>query len=185
MLKVKRKICLLGDGGVGKTSLIRRFVLNTFDDKYLVTIGTKVSKKVLMTKHPKKESEVELTMAIWDIMGHMGVTRVHTNYLSGARGALVVSDVSRKDTLDGCIKWIDAVREKDKTVPIILLANKCDLIDQKEMGVPMWDFKEAELKEFADKYNFKYHLTSAKEGDNVEEVFVELAQLLLEVQSDE
>ena len=82
---------------------------------------------------------------------------------------MVISDVTRKDTLEGCTKWIEAVREKDPNIPIILLANKCDLIGEKEMGVPLEDFQEAEVKEYADKYGFKYNLTSAKEGDNVEE----------------
>ena len=176
MMKVKRKVCLLGDGGVGKTSLIRRFVLNTFDDEYLVTIGTKVSKKVLEFKHPEKEQDVELTMAIWDIMGHMGVTRVHTSYLLGAKGALVVSDLSRKSTLEGCRKWIDLVREKEPDIPVILLANKSDLIGKKEMGVEMWEYEEGEVSDFAKEYGFSYHLTSAKDGKNVESSFEELGK---------
>ena len=184
-MKIKRKICLLGDGGVGKTSLIRRFVLNSFDDKYLVTIGTKVSKKVITTKHPSKDADVELTMAIWDIMGHMGVTRVHTNYLLGAKGALIVCDLSRKGTLEGCVKWIEVMREKDPDIPIILLGNKSDLIGKKDMGIDLWDFGEAELAEFAKKYNFTYFLTSAKDGLNVEESFASLSLLLLDQNASE
>ncbi len=178
MLEIKRKVVLLGDGGVGKTSLIRRFVLNTFDDKYLVTIGTKVSKKVIKTKHPETGADVELTLAIWDIMGHMGVTRVHTNYLQGAKGALVVADVSRRHTLEGTRKWIDAAKDK-ADIPMVMLANKSDLIGEKEMGVEMWDFEEPTLKEFAGQYGFPSFLTSAKDGHNVEEAFEELAQQVL------
>ena len=68
-IRVKGKICLLGDLAVGKTSLIRRYVLDTFDDKYITTIGTKVTKKRLDIELPDQQKEIDLTLLIWDIMG--------------------------------------------------------------------------------------------------------------------
>ena len=67
--EVIKKICIVGSGGVGKTSLIKRFILNIFDDKYLKTLGTKVSKKALVVEYPEKDLKIDLTMLVWDIMG--------------------------------------------------------------------------------------------------------------------
>ena len=68
-IRVKGKVCLLGDIAVGKTSLIRRFVLDQFDDKYISTVGTKVTKKKMDFEFPEANCSVEVTLLIWDIMG--------------------------------------------------------------------------------------------------------------------
>ncbi|MDG6221373.1 MAG: ADP-ribosylation factor-like protein, partial [Candidatus Thermoplasmatota archaeon] len=95
----KRKFCLLGEGAVGKTSLIRRFVTDQFDDRYITTIGTKVTKKSLDLPPGSGADRVE--MMIWDIMGQQGYrTMLQESYFSGAAGALAICDVTRKDTLD-------------------------------------------------------------------------------------
>jgi GTPase SAR1 family protein len=69
--EVKVKVCLVGSGGVGKTSLIRRYVNDMFDDKYIATIGTKVTKKEIPIKD-QNDSEIKMDMMIWDIMGQKG-----------------------------------------------------------------------------------------------------------------
>ena len=67
--KMKAKVCLCGEGAVGKTSTIRKFVYDTFDDSYVTTIGTKVTKKVVNAEYPERDLQVEVKMLIWDIMG--------------------------------------------------------------------------------------------------------------------
>jgi GTPase SAR1 family protein len=87
--EVIKKICLIGAGEVGKTSLIKRFILDIFDDKYLKTLGTKVSKKEIVLGIPEKDMNVDLTFLIWDIMGQATFrTLLKDSYFFGASGAL-------------------------------------------------------------------------------------------------
>src|SRR5207247_2647507 len=83
---MKAKLVLLGDGGVGKTSLIRRFVVDQYSDEYITTIGTKVSKRSLSLGHPA--AEVEMAMQIWDVLGQKGYSGVQETAMKGAQGVL-------------------------------------------------------------------------------------------------
>ena len=96
--KVKVKICLLGDAGVGKTSLIRRYVMDMFDDKYITTLGTKVSKRKLVIK--KNDNEFDLTFSIWDILGQEEFKNIQNMALKNSKGAIIVCDITRKKTLE-------------------------------------------------------------------------------------
>jgi small GTP-binding protein len=116
-----RKICLIGDGAVGKTSLVRRYVLDVFSDDYLSTFGAKVSKKVITL------DDVELTLMIWDILGQKSGASMHSAYFSGANGALIVCDGTRPETLDSLNSWYQEFTRVAGKVPVIPLANKCDL----------------------------------------------------------
>jgi len=98
---LKSKICLLGEKAVGKTSLVRRYVLNMFDDHYITTIGTKVSKKEVRVFQPEKDRVVDVDMTIWDIMGEKGFRELlREAYFYGANGILAVCDSTRRRTLD-------------------------------------------------------------------------------------
>ncbi len=162
----KMKICLVGEPAVGKTSLIRRFVMDKFDDKYLTTIGTKVSKKEVVLDDGSK-----VILMVWDIMGQPSFRQMlKESYFYGANGIIAVSDITRKETLDAMPDWIGTIKSVlDKEVPIVFLGNKCDLKDAAQFG-------EAELKQLADMNNGKYFLTSAKTGDHVNETFTYLAE---------
>src|SRR3989442_6262446 len=95
--RMKVKVCLVGEAAVGKTSLIRRFVLENFDDKYIQTLGTKVSKKELTSSSPDGSGELKIDMTIWDIMGQKGFRELLKEaYFYGARGILALCD--RKST---------------------------------------------------------------------------------------
>ena len=92
--KIINKIVLIGDGAVGKTSLIRKFVHDKFEDKYITTIGTKVTKKSLNFKSDIGE-DVELTLMIWDLLGQKGFHKVQTSALGTSQGlALLMSIIS-------------------------------------------------------------------------------------------
>ena len=84
--EIIKKICLLGDAAVGKTSLIKRYVYSMFDDKYITTIGTKVTKKsITYTKQAAGQAtEIRLTLLIWDILGQKQYSRLHPVYYQGA-----------------------------------------------------------------------------------------------------
>ena len=163
--RLMRKIVLMGDGAVGKTSLIRKFVQDEFSDEYLVTFGTKVTKKVLTY------GDVELTLLIWDILGQRKHTHLHAAYFQGASGAIVVSDVSRKDTLKSMGEWLTSFREVAGNKAAGYLANK--------YGLPNASFGEDELEAYAKKVKASHFMTSAKTGMNVELAFNAMGELML------
>jgi small GTP-binding protein len=170
--EIIKKVCLIGDSGVGKTSLIKRFILDIFDDKYLKTLGTKVSRKDLTIEYPERNLKVNLTMMIWDIMGQETFrTLLQDSYFFGAGGCLAVCDSTHPETLNDLDKWVGSLYETAGKVPVIFLANKSDLEDKVEVNEKM-------LINFAGKYNAPYLYTSAKKGDNVEKAFLELGKLV-------
>lgn len=170
--RFQRKICLLGDGAVGKTSLIRKYVLEKFDDKYLPTIGTKVSRKEVVISFQKEGVVVDLTMIIWDIVGQKAYQKLRRMYYQGANGALVVCDITRRDTLKSLSDWTKSLFEVANPVPVMFLANKSDLIHKA-------DFKPPELEAIASEFKSPYFYTSAKSGANVNRAFYRLGELIL------
>jgi GTPase SAR1 family protein len=95
---VKRKICLIGDWGVGKTSLIKKFVLDQFDDSYLATFGSKVYKKRLIY-NDNQSNITNLNLMIWDVMGQPEFKQMRMIAYSGSQGAMIVCDLTRKQSL--------------------------------------------------------------------------------------
>src|SRR5881296_2396592 len=167
--RMKIKICLVGEAAVGKTSLIRRFVLEDFDDKYIQTLGTKVSKKELNVLNVGGEA-VKVDMTIWDIMGQKGFRELLKEaYFYGAKGIIAVCDVTRKSTLDDLDDWIEGVYSVTGKVPIQFLANKVDLKDKAEFG-------ETEMLQATRAYDSPSAFTSAKTGESVEPGFQSLAE---------
>ena len=159
-----RKVCLIGDGAVGKTSLVRRYVLDVFGDDYISTFGAKVSKKVMTF------DDVELTLMIWDILGQKNGASMHSAYFSGANGALVVCDGTRPETLEGLNSWYAEFSQVAGKVPVIPLANKCDL--------PTKVSKES-MASVSRAIGQDFRRTSAKTGEGVEEAFLQLGRPVL------
>lgn len=170
--RFQRKVCLLGDGAVGKTSLIRKYVLDKFDDKYLPTIGTKVSRKEVVLPFQREEIVVDLTLIIWDIVGQKAYQKLRRMYYQGANGALVVCDVTRRETLDNMKEWTDSLYQVTNHVPILFLANKSDMIHKAE-------FKPTDLEATATELKAPYFYTSAKSGANVDRAFFRLGELMI------
>jgi small GTP-binding protein len=128
-VELLKKVCLLGDAGVGKTSLIRRFVLDVFDDSYITTIGAKVSKKSMTLYLPERDMQVNLALMIWDVSGQKEYKAIHEQYLKGMEGALVVADLSRQNTFTGLQAAVAMAERTGSEVPMIFLMNKCDLAE--------------------------------------------------------
>ncbi len=169
----KLKICLVGDVGVGKTSLIRRYVLDVFDDKYIATIGTKVTKKDVQVKNPKSGQTEDVTLLIWDIMGQPSFREVlREAYFYGAQGSIAVCDVTSKESLNELRYWTKAMTATTGQIPIVFLGNKCDLKDETRVTLD-------DLQVFAKKSDGKAMYTSAKTGFNVEQAFLTLVDSIL------
>ncbi len=171
--RVMAKAVLVGDKSVGKTSLVRRYVLDQFDDRYLLTLGAKVTKKEVPVDVPERSLHAVLELNVWDIMGQVGFRELAKEaYFHGARGILAVVDLTRKSTLDGIGDWIRAVQDVAGAVPLVLLANKHDLAAQ-AMSTP------AQVAEAAKALGCASFMTSAKTGENVEASFRHLAGLMV------
>ncbi len=168
--RVKWKVCLIGETGVGKTSLIRRFVLDQFEDKYLLTLGTKVSKKEIEVSWVGRVG-IQVDMAIWDIMGQQAfIELLKDAYFTGAHGILAVADLTRRQTLDELETWIRGVESVSGKLPMMVAVNKADLEAHAAFGKP-------EIEAFARAHNCDYVMTSAKMGQSVEDAFRQLATI--------
>jgi len=165
-----KKICLLGDFSVGKTSLVRRFVYDRFDDKYISTIGVKVSRKTIVI--PYENDVADITLMLWDLAGSEEFTKVRASYLRGSAGAIMVCDLTRRDTLHQLKSYAEDLHSVSPDAQLILAANKSDLMSQHQLTVD-------EVHAVADSLNAGFYLTSAKHGDEVETVFRQLARLLV------
>jgi len=174
IIKSKRyikKVALIGDSAVGKTSLIRRFVIDVFDDKYIATVGAKVSKRDLEYKLPDKT--VYLTLMLWDILGQKDYKKMRTQGLTGAHGVMLVADLSRPETVgsvDGF--WLPEIREIVPEAPVIFVGNKFDLVDENAPSVKT-------LQGIAGKSNMPIILSSAKTGQNVSATFRKIGELMI------
>ena len=164
---------LIGDASVGKTSLVRRFVTDDFSDKYITTIGLKVTKKEVDIC--PEDDRTNMVLMIWDIIGQKGYKHTQSLSFKGVNGALLVTDLTRKDTLDSLLDyWIPLILKAVGPVPLIFIGNKADLKDEAQFGI-------AEIESLAQKSEGfgstnKCFLTSAKTGENVEEIFIRMAE---------
>ncbi len=177
MMKYTKNIVLLGDSAVGKTSLIHRFVIDEFDDKYISTIGKKVTKKELILDAP--DGKAEMNLMIWDIIGQKGYRYSQATSFYDAKGAIMVADLTRKETLDSVLGyWIPMVLRILGPIPIIFLGNKADLTDEHEYGLDEINKIAKSCEPFG--YGRYAYLSSAKTGENVELAFQKLGEILLE-----
>jgi len=159
------KIILIGDGGVGKTSTIKRYVFDEFMLDYKATIGSNIYVKDI----DFKDKNVKLT--IWDIAGQQQWETMRPVYYRGAQGVIGMYDVSNEDSYKNLVsKWIDELKILKGKFKSIIFGNKLDLGDK--------DFpKNAELEK---KFGSVAHVKiSAKDGDNVEDAFKKLVEALV------
>jgi small GTP-binding protein len=170
---VRKKVCLLGDFAVGKTSLIRRYVLGAFDDNYLTTIGVTLAQKSLV------RVDHELRLIVWDLAGGEDFSRSETRYLRGAAGALILCDLTRADSLPSLNYYANQLWNESPGAAVLLVGNKSDLIhnDQNHHNRQA-QISQSDLDAIAAHLNLNYLLTSAKTGENVNLAFHLLADLI-------
>lgn len=162
---IQKKICMIGASGVGKTSLVAKFVHSMFSDKYLTTVGVKIDKKTVSV------DGAEVMMMIWDLAGDDDYQRLQTSYLRGTSGYLLVADGTRQITLDQAIEIQGRVVEAAGALPFLLALNKADLVSQ-------WEIDATRTEGLAAR-GWKSFKTSAKGGAGVEDAFVELGRMMI------
>ena len=167
-LKYIVKTVLLGDAGVGKTSLVYRFIENKFRDNYKSTLGVN-----LMKKDMEVEGYGGVSAQIWDLGGQESFRSLRKLYLEGANGGLVIFDLTDKKSFDKLNDWLESFREARGDQPLLLIGNKSDLKNQLKIT-------EKEANKYAKNNNMDLILTSAKTGQNVEEAFINLNKRILD-----
>ena len=169
---IKRKLVLVGAPAVGKTSLIRKYVLDEFSDDYICTIGTKITRKELHFKNRKNGSPIELIMLIWDVMGQNDRQLNPISAFNGSKGAILVCDLTRSETYDDLSVLSDELLQLIPDLPLLFVGNKNDLGDRAQIT-------ESDVKKISHSYKAPYFITSAKTGENVENIFLELGKSML------
>jgi len=172
------KVCLTGDVAVGKTSLLHRFVKDSFGSDYITTVGIE-----FLSKDIEVDNEL-CKLVIWDIgrqerFKHVG-KGVIKNFYKGTSGALFIFDITESNSFDSLDIWysemMETLSDENKNIPFILIGSKLDLA--KDTGRAI-DVEIAE--KFAEKHNCIYIEASAKTGENVEAAFLELIQRMMRV----
>ncbi len=160
---VSRKVILTGSFGAGKTSLFNRFIYSQFDDKYLTTIGVKVNKKQM-----EIDGE-DVSILLWDIAGEITQDKVPVSYFLGATGLLYVFDLTRPSTYKNLATDLAYLKKIVPDAVIKVVANKKDLLEP------------AQIEEVKKQLSplFWHTLTSAKTGENVDELLVALAKEIM------
>ena len=161
-MNVSKKIVLLGHFGVGKSSLLRRFVENTFSENYTVTIGVHIMKKEVAFDNGR------ISLIIWDVEGTDDFTKYRSSYFIGSECFVYIFDATRAITFSDLKYNLSHLNERFPNTPVHVVGNKVDLVDEKEL------LKNLEAQEI--KHNY---LSSAKTGKNVELLFQDIAAQLL------
>ncbi len=167
LMDYKFKIIIIGDPGVGKTSIVKKFVSGKFIFEYRASIGTNIyTKKITIS------SGDSVILQLFDIAGQERWSRMRPLYYKGSSGALIVGDLTRKKTFEQIVNfWYPDLINNYKKIPNILIANKSDLENE---------ISEDYLLQLSKSINSEtYFITSAKEGENIEKSFIFLAETII------
>ena len=158
------KICIFGDGGVGKTTLTERYLTGVFINDTQMTLGTNFYRKTVSI-----EGQLVL-LQIWDFGGEKQFRSLFPTYILGASGAVFVYDTTRYSSLKNLKVWMDLLKEglKDLPIPIIMAGSKMDLVDKRAVE------KEVAEKVQNDNGLLDYIECSSKTGENLESIFYKL-----------
>ncbi|MBY9006718.1 MAG: GTP-binding protein [Candidatus Lokiarchaeota archaeon] len=163
------KILTAGDGGVGKTTLLHRFVEGRFSSSTRMTIGVEFFLKDV------EVGEDNVTLQLWDFGGQERFRFLLHNYVLGAKGAFLMFDLTRPNTLEKLQQWVDICRSSDPNLPILFLGTKIDLAEEIMID-------DDYVRSFVDEFNmFDYLKVSSKTGENVDKAFQTLTRKVLDL----
>ena len=162
------KLILIGDSNTGKTSLINRFVNDSFEDKFITTIGVDFLMKQIVF-----DEETVIKLQIWDTAGMEKYKNITSAYYRGAHGALVVFDLTNEESFRNVKKWVDNYCQLnvEGTENVYIIGNKVDLMEERVV-------KQDEINEYVGNNGFKYTETSAKTGQGVNDIFYDFVRNL-------
>lgn len=163
---ITKKICLLGDFSVGKTSLVAQFVHHTFSERYLTTVGVKID-----SKQVELEGGKAVKLVVWDIAGNDEFSVFDKNYFRGAAGIFLVADGTHRETVESALKLKKTVADSEGNLPMICALNKADLASR-------WEVGESDIKSLSSD-QIEVFKTSAKTGEQVETAFHQLAKAVV------
>ncbi len=162
---IQKKVCMIGTFAVGKTSLVRRFVESIFSDKYLTTVGVKITKKVVSIE------DRQIRLILWDLNGEDEFQRLQESYLRGSAGYILTADGTRSETIEKAVELQQRVQSVTGPVPFVLALNKWDLQDE-------WEVTPSQIDDFQKK-GWLVQTTSAKNGWGVDTAFANLGEHML------
>ena len=168
------KLILVGDSGVGKSSMISKFTEHTFDENHLLTIGVEFKVKTI-----KIDSKI-IKLNIWDTGGLERFKSITSAYYKGIHAILFVFDITNYQSFDNIKMWMNEIKRytsEDQSFITILIGNKIDL-DESKYEVSIY-----KIQEFCENYNINYIETSAKKGINIEYIFEHISRELKEKDS--
>ena len=169
------KLSLIGDGGVGKTSMAQRYVHGIFNADYKATIGTFISKKECNFD----ELKTSVRFMIWDLAGQSQFQRLWPDYLTDSRAGIIVYDITNRESFENVKKWYDIITEVAfQNIVLILVGNKVDLDESRKISTD-------EGMELAKNLGIYYMETSAKTNENVEDVFEWIALQIINMNVEE
>ena len=168
----KFRVVLLGEATVGKTSLLRRYTENAFDDEYKQTLGTTFANRDIEVKDEQGNART-VRLSIWDMGGQSTYRELRRQYMKGASASIIVYDVTKPESFMAMNNWFESFREVCPDAPAFICANKVDLADKRmvplEPGLMLRDWFQSE-----------YYETSAKDGTAVVDVFTRCAEVVLQ-----
>ena len=165
------QILLIGDSSVGKTSLIQRYANGIFKEEYLATVG--------LDFYTKQEAinNINVLVRLWDTAGQERFKSLTPNYFKNAEGVIITYDITSSQSFENLKFWINSIKtnlgEKNIIIPIIIVGNKLDMED-------MRDITREEAEKFAKENKYKYFETSAKTGEGVDDAIRDLVNQVLE-----
>lgn len=166
---IQYKVVLVGDSGVGKTSLILKFVDNIFNEESVSNMGVDCKTKVITVKGKK------VALVIWDTAGQERFRTISGSFYNGAKGIIIVYDITDEESFRSVQIWATEIDRyvQNSDIQQLLVGNKSDLSEKRAVS-------KTAAEETAEKIQVKYFETSAKSGENVEKIFETLVQDILE-----
>jgi len=170
-MSLKYKVCVFGDGGVGKTTFVNRYLTGLFKSEYKITIGADFFMKKF------NYAQKQITLQIWDFAGEEKFRFLLPRYVEGSNGAIFMYDITRHSSISNIYEWLNIFKEgfdkKKVDIPLLMVGGKLDLNFKRTVS-------SEEAIELARKNNIDDFIEcSSKTGENIKEIFIKITEMML------